>query len=390
MIYISILLLVFVCVLLYDVYGYNRHKQGAFYLLCVVYCALSAFQYMVGSDLPVYCRFYEKLNVSTFSIQALFSYSEENLQPGWVLLQFLCRFITSDFVLPKTIVAVFLNVTIFSFFKKESNYPFFCVFIYALMSYLVLNFNVLRQSIAVAFFLIGYPSLKKRKYVKYAILALCAYMFHNSAWIIFAFPLLKLIRFGKATPYILVSFLVLVLFSFTVIDLEALSFSLIESGLFSDDISTMAHGYMNSEALGVRESWSLFSLRRLFYGFLLVYYLFKEKDSYLSYYGVIYLIIDTLSSFMPILWRFRLYFEIPFIVIVSNVIMTFPYNFLKGKLIRIKGAMLLILISAMVYTTTSDYFARHPGEKYRYIDQYYPYHSVFNPIIDYDRYNYFQ
>lgn len=37
----------------------------------------------------------------------------------------------------------------------------------------------------------------------------------------------------------------------------------------------------------------------------------------------------------------------------------------------------------------SDYLIPYEGSSMRYIDQYYPYHSVFDPIIEYKRLNYF-
>lgn len=390
MIYIGTLLVVFLGFLFFDTGKNTKGKKELFWALCLWFSAVSGFQYMVGSDIPFYARDYEELSTVNFSIKEIFSHSGDRQQPGWLLLLYVCRFITSDFTLPKAIIAFFLNFSVFSFFQKESKYPFLCIFIYGLLSYLVLNFNALRQSVSLAFFLCGYPSLKDNRIVRYCFFAFLAFMFHNSAIILFALPLLQFVRIEKVSPLLLSTLFVLALIVISTIDLESLSISLIESGLLGDDMSVLAEGYMNSERLGMKDNASFFSIRRVFYIGIALYSIFKSKNPLMSSIALLYLIIDVISAFMPILFRFRLYFEIPFIISIADVVMSFPFTFMKGKFKRLAIPITAVFLFALIHTTTSDYFVHYPGSKLRYIDQYYPYHSILDPVIEYDRYNYFQ
>ena len=103
----------------YDVMEYPKGKWSWYYLLLFWFIIISGFQYMVGSDMPVYVDEYNNY-YDTLRFDVGSSVVEGKRQPGWVLLSCLCRMITHDFLLFKLIHAIFVNYAIFTFFKKES------------------------------------------------------------------------------------------------------------------------------------------------------------------------------------------------------------------------------------------------------------------------------
>lgn len=105
----------------------------------------------------------------------------------------------------------------------------------------------------------------------------------------------------------------------------------------------------------------------------------------LAYMGFAYLAINILVSIFPIIWRFRIYFDISYLIILAAFIKDFEIPKLKC----FSKWMSIVLICIISYFFLCDYLIPYEGSSMRYIDQYYPYHSVFDPIIEYKRLNYF-
>ena len=165
----------------YDILGQSKYKNTWYHILLFCFIAISALQFQVGTDIPHYMKEYKQFDVDNFKFSDLFEGGEDRRQPGWILLMYVCRFFTEEFVFFKIIQAMFLNIAVFSFFRRETKNVFLCIFLYALISYLVLNFNLLRQSFALGFTLYGYTYLRNKQIAKYLLCVFAAFMFHNSA-----------------------------------------------------------------------------------------------------------------------------------------------------------------------------------------------------------------
>lgn len=102
-----------------------------------------------------------------------------------------------------------LNVNIFLIFAaiwfiyRYSKLPWVSIYLYITLQFLAYNMNLIRQSIAVAFFLFAYPSLKNRKIILFTIWIFTGGLFHNSLW--FMWPLYFLLRV-RITKKILAGF----------------------------------------------------------------------------------------------------------------------------------------------------------------------------------------
>lgn len=311
---------------------------------------------------------------------------EDRRQPGWILLMYGCRFFTGDFVLFKTIQAVFLNVAVFSFFKKETKSIFLCIFLYALISYLVLNFNLLRQSFALGFALYSYSYLKDKQIAKYLLCVFAAFMFHNSAFLILLAILFNFVKYKKTTLWLTLCIAIIFIYFIYTVDITMLFLDFFKSESVDSNISSIGLGYMQSEDLGIREEFAIFSLRRLCILIVLIYVLFKTKNMPLIYMGGAYLAINILTGIFPIIWRFRIYFDISYMVILATFIKEFEMPRLKSC----SKYMSVLFICVILYFFLRDYLTPYAGSSMRYIDQYYPYHSIFDPVVEYERQNYFQ
>lgn len=385
MIYIYTLLFCFFIAIWYDLLGQTKHKNTWCKILLFWFIAMSALQFQVGTDIPHYMKEYRLFNVDNFQLSDLFQGGEDRRQPGWILLIYICKLFSSEFVLLKIIQAVFLNVAVFSFFRRESKYVFLCIFLYALVSYLILNFNLLRQSFALGFALYGYSYLKNNLFFKYMLCVFAAFMFHNSAFLVLLPFLFKFIKYSKTTLWVTFGLGIGFLYFVSTADLGVLFFDFFKSGSIDPDTSSVGLGYMQSEDLGIRDEFPIFTLRRLCIIFVLIYFLLKMKDTQLAYMGFAYLAISILMGFFPIIWRFRIYFDISYIMLLATFIKEFEIYKLKNYSKWISVAVIFLVL----YFFLREYLTPYVGSSMRYIDQYHPYHSVFDPVIEYDRLNYF-
>ena len=156
MIYIFTLVVLVVLIIRFD-YKYVGEKRNNFDnhvltrydlwygVMLIWFICVSGFAYNVGSDITIYMREYNNFGgiwkVNTFSDILKF----DNRQPGWVLLNVICASISRNFVLLKLVIAIFVNWTVFRFLRRHTKYVFTGIFFYAVILYLSLNFNALKN-----------------------------------------------------------------------------------------------------------------------------------------------------------------------------------------------------------------------------------------------------
>lgn len=388
MFYIFSLLLLLFFAYYHDIKHIEKNRLLHYRLILLYLISVSGFQYMVGVDTYYYVKEFEKLNIDSFQISDLFSSMEERRQPGWMLLMYGCRFFTSNFFWPKMIHAIILNVAVTKFFWKESKVPFLCVFIYALSGFLVLNFNALRQSLAIAFLLYAISAIKRGDIRSFLIDILGAFMFHNTAVVLLGFILFKYIRPNKSTMYIALGSFALFIFALTKLDLQTITYTLIDSGFMGDAMTKQGIGYMQSDWLGVRDEFAIFSLQRLFHTCIILFFIYRTKDMYWGVFGFVFLLLSIISGFMPILWRFRLYIDFGFYLVMAESLSLIYWN----QYFRKWGLRRCIFFAALTLSIAfpiKEYLTPYEGSKYRYIDQYYPYNTIFYPEYNKEKMNFF-
>lgn len=389
MIYIFTLLVCIYCLVYYDVLNNDHNRKAAYTGLLIWFIAISALQYKMGSDMVHYMDWYDRLNINSLSISDLID-NNQRYQPGWMALAYLCRFISEDFLLLKIVQATFVNIAIFSFFKRETKYVFVSIFLYALMSYLVINFNILRQSIALGFALYGFTYLRLKDYKKYYLFILLSYLFHNSAIILIPLPLIFLFinskkRYSRKSIRITILSFVAVLFVLPFLNLENILYDFLFSGYLGEHNSSAGLAYMSRDRLGVQSSFAVFSIQRLIMIVAVIYYMRKYNDPFYGVLGFIYILFQILTSFLPILWRFRLFFDFPFYILLSQLIVKLPQINKK-----ISSVILTVIIAIVIYFPVREYLAHIGDSKYKNIDQYYPYYSIFDKEHDWAKQYFFE
>lgn len=395
MIYIFTLVVLVVLIIRFD-YKYVGEKRNNFDnhvltrydlwygVMLIWFICVSGFAYNVGSDIPIYMREYNNFGgiwkVNTFSDILKF----DNRQPGWVLLNVICASISRNFVLVKLVIAIFVNWSIFRFLKRHTKYVFTGILFYAVILYLSLNFNALRQSIAVGFFLIGYDYLLNKKWVKYFLFAFISFMSHSSGIICFMIPILNFVRFTKKLVYILGILLIGGTFYILQSDvLQTLITSFIISGYGGENITAVAADHMKfaDDRVG---ALNIFGILMVIFNvctvlFVILFNIRKVRESstlisMIAMYTVFYII----SFAIPIIFERFLYFFFPFYICgIANTVVEFPKTFKGMRLF-----LTTVIVCFFCYTPMSNLFSENAASGIPLINQFAPYYSVFNPQID--------
>lgn len=191
----------------------KEKKMTIVYLMVafLVFTFLASFRYAIGFDYFSYRNIYEMIAGWTFGdILSYFWY-----EPFFFILCKLFSLCHCSFTMLLFGINLFLFFIAMWFIYQESKSPWVSVYLYITLQFLAYNMNLVRQSIAIAFFLLAYPYLKNRKIVPYSILICLGGLFHNS--LLFLYPFYYLLPKRNSRKF-LAGIIVLVLLVYFLCD----------------------------------------------------------------------------------------------------------------------------------------------------------------------------
>ncbi len=164
-------------------------------LLLLIFVA--SCRYAIGFDYFSYRNMYEMVNGWSWG-DILRIYSGE---PLFFLFCKLIGSIGCPYQVFLMIINVFLLTAAIHFMCSYSKIPWLSIYFYTTLQFLAYNMNLIRQSLATAFFILAWPYLKNRKLLPYTILILIGGMFHNS--LLFLYPLYFLLPLKQSKKSLL-------------------------------------------------------------------------------------------------------------------------------------------------------------------------------------------
>ena len=200
MIYLLLLLYIIFLVYTIDVKKIRVNKDthlGILFLLFVVVCGL---RYNIGGDTLGYMqswKYYPALfqyNGIKNPIEVKMCEPEfDRFQLGWITLAMLFKNISNSFFVFQFALSFILNYAIFRTIRKYSEYPFLTLLIFYMnFTFFELEFEVLRESLAVSIFLLfAFDNYIKKRWIRYYLGVIIAYFIHPSAIMMFLLPLLR-------------------------------------------------------------------------------------------------------------------------------------------------------------------------------------------------------
>lgn len=204
--YILIAFFVFIGVVLYDFNNYKKGKTKFFYICFVLFWLYSGLRYRVGTDSFMYESMFDYIpqigELKSSDFLALYQ-----IEPLWIIFNSLIKTLWNDFVALELVCSFLLNYAFFDFVKKNTSYIFTAIFVYFLLDYLILNCEFIRQSTAVALYMIfALPLYEKHRYFLWFVVTFTLCFMHNTMFFCLLIPLMNAVDFSKKKTAIIFLF----------------------------------------------------------------------------------------------------------------------------------------------------------------------------------------
>ena len=372
--YLIPLLMILYCMIQYDINGRVENKSAWYYGIMIYLILLSGFAYRLGGDGQTYLREYSEYSLSDgFGWAVLGKYPGR--LPGWVLLNKLCRVVCKDYWFFKLVHATLLNVLMFFGIKNVSKWIFTCLLFYFVLVFADINFQLLRQALAIGIFLNAIPFFERNEWGKYYLVCALGLLFHESILIAFLVPLVKLV---KLTTKGLIVYVCVILVFFVLSG--SIVNSLLNVLLSGSEVSLKVLHYSNEVEVCLHFSFLLNVLLNGIIPLLFLYVFSKEgRHTSLMYLTLVYVFIYSVGLYIPILYRFNFYFLLFFYSFFIEI-----FKFLAKKVKRFRlgpfkfnpGFVFLCLCLVLVLYKSKVYFLSYGDSPYPVYVQYYPYSSI--------------
>lgn len=384
MIYILIFFILIFFVYKYDYKNHIRYRDLNVLLVTFIIILFSAFRYRVGLDTIRYMSFYP--NIPSVEDISFAYYILSRHEPLYFLIEVIAKTISPDFFVLQLIQALFVNLVIIYFFKKNTKYIFTSILLYYLILFVTFNFEAMRSSMAVAVFLMSYAFLKERKLLIYFLFSALALMLHSSALVLFILPFVPIIKINNS---IFIYFFITLIISFIIGENIETIFNQLS---FTDNLLDKANNYLDSSYSG--QVLTLKGVISSIIMYLLIpYFVVKrlliinnERLSY-EFMIVMCIIVSILAIKVQLFERIRDFF-MPFLILgFAEYLGTISFS---KTLNKFKRHYAVIFVSVFIFLKIyGQYFGNISGiPNYK---RYLPYHTIINEKKSQDReYMYFK
>lgn len=371
MIYLIVFLLLLILTLKYEFRSIPKFSNEWYNFVLIIFILVAGLRYKVGGDTLSYFDYYEGVkNWSNTDFSELMTGRYSFL---WNVLATTCKTISNDFVVLQIVQAGFVNITIFWFIKKYSKFRFTSLILYFIFSYLYFNTEIMRESIAICFFLLAYPYFERKSWLKYYLIVTLAFLFHSSAVILFLFPILSIIKFNLKSLALTIVLLVFFIF------ILSKNPTLMDLLLFTDTISEKFNAY-SEYALNINGKIVVFlSFIAFPYALFRINSKIKKEDGklfenlYMVYFVIAmsYVAFSGFSRFVNYLTPFMIVY---FAYTLNNIYISQKYKNVKRPFILV--IFILAFIPKYLYYT-ADMSRFYPDT--RKYNLYHPYSSIISP-----------
>lgn len=376
MIYLIIFLFLSLLSVIFDFLKKKRGRKVFYFLAWLALFLLAALRYKVGGDTYNYIHEYQFLP----SFNELFSSKsvEIHREPGWLLINATAKLFSNDFITVQIILSLIVNSTFFWFIKKYTKYYFLGILVYYVFFYCYVNFEILRESLALCVFMLGFESLLQKNYKKYYCYAITAIFFHVSAIILLFFPFFYN-RSKKISTKIYIYPVVIFILGIILSQFMPTIFQLIT---FSSILSNKINSYNSYSftVFGVLSSIVYYIIVPLYF----ITVLKKQKALvWLLPMLVIYTMIGASITLYTIFFRFLNYI-IPFYIIILTEYFMYIYHKDQNYSVNFRTAFFAFILVFAIFSI--KYLRAYKADpNIRWYSHWYPYYSVFDKTNDPNR-----
>lgn len=376
MIYLVILFILLFLAIQYDANGIKFHDYSIYWGVCAIFILLAGLRYRVGGDTIAYMEYYKEIPpLNKLTGDFLFNHE---YQPLWVVFNSFCKLFSDSFTVFQFLHAAVINITIFSFIKRNTEYPFAAILFYFLFYFFYFNMEILRESLGVVVFLMVYKAFLKEKWILYYLGATIAFFFHISAIILIVFPLLR--KKVTFTTFLIVLILLAFLFSF----FRDIILDTLLNYVTNERLRWAAITYLRAQ---ININGIIFILMGKVLTPLALLYISEVRLGYKPEIKTLlyaYIILSLISIFIEPFYRFTNYLTPIYYLFIVNMFHQLYASKLFFRTRQIVVAfLLLILLVFQFYSVFKDTSDREQDT--RFVRRWVPYHSVFSEKMDMKR-----
>lgn len=204
-------------------FGYLFLIKGSSQKNKKIYCGVVAFQWVlvsglrdwsVGADTYAYYLSFERIKNTSWSSILLdlwnyIAYGADVKDPGYAVVEKGFQYISGDYQVFLLAIAALFMGTMAVWIYKNSNMPCFSFILFSTLFYSFYAVTGHRQTIATALIVfMGYECIKKRRPIRFAILAALAFFIHKSSLVFIPFYFIANIPI--TLPYVIIALIVVV------------------------------------------------------------------------------------------------------------------------------------------------------------------------------------
>lgn len=366
-----------ILVLRYDINGKTKYRNQCYYAILVLFILIAGLRWRLMVDTPTYIYYFyyiypslEKFSFEDFPIGS---------DPFYVLINSIVKSLGGRFFWVQLIEAAFVNILVFKYIRRHSDYIFTCIFFYAITCYLGYSMETMRASFTFVLCLFANDFILEKKWIKGYFLIMLAMMFHAQSILMLAVPFLFFMRFNKVGVVTLVGSFILAYF------IQKGFGDFFEALEFEGHIANKVSSYTESDKFGSQEGNMNFFIVKIFpdflYSLFCVLYLKRYhpdnkvlKMEPLLFCGVFFLIFQ---MHIQIAYRFVDYFRVIFVIFFAETFITI----LKQSHYKLS----LSLATFRVFLIFIPFFLLVTYLKILRLYTIYPYTSVIERRIDHNR-----
>lgn len=248
MIYLIVLILLLFLSFRYDINGKTEGRDQCYMVMLVVFILVAGLRFRVTGDTIAYLyNFYHvipKLDNLDFTRLDTFRF-----EPLWVLLNSVVKSLGGKFYIVQLIQAAIVNVLVFKYIKKHSEFPFLCVTMFYILDYRYFCMMIMRNAVAIVICLFANDYVLEKRWKKAISLFFIAFLFHYSTLLVIVItPFILWLRLNKTGIIVLLSMLLVgVILRSYIEGLTALI-------AINDVVSRKLDGYVNNGFLSTEDN----------------------------------------------------------------------------------------------------------------------------------------
>lgn len=323
--YLSIFVICIITAVINSKIKKEKEKRIFEIFMLVVLCLISGTRYNLGgSDYFAYKTAYKTVpliqNFNFNTVQNI--YGTYGMEKGYLFFNSIIKTLGFNFYGFTLIHAIIFYMCLYIGLKKYTkNFNYFLIiFLYKMFFYD--TFISMRQSIAMAIFFIAIQFIEKKQPIKYLIMCFFAFMFHNSAIILFPIYFINKIKVSKKM-FRIINIIGLIFLILNISGIFVFNPTGIVNKIFSNNESALekAEGYFDiDEKIGIIHTLEYYLIAIVIY---FNYDYIQNKDEHSNYVLNIFIIlmfIFTLLRGFVIITRIKDYFLWSYPVILYYLI----------------------------------------------------------------------